>query len=342
MNNCNNNWMFNLPNLNLPNLNLPNLNLFGLGGPPGRNNGSNVTHSSQNMEAGAGNAVSDDSSCKESTLELKNKCSPCFCESDFVEQGREPESYAYPGECREPEPHGCPKECREPEPHGCRERCKEPEPHGCREGCKWMRAHGCQGEPGPMGPRGEPGPPGCPGERGEPGPQGVTGPQGPQGATGPMGPRGEPGVQGPAGPPGCTQNSIFASFTGQRIIMPQNANLPLKVDIPDITENISPCNSCSVMLTPGYYAIYYYVSVEMDKCGFVKLTPIFNDCVQDAYMGYAESRRRREMLEISRYFIVEIFSASTLFFEWCSSAGRSKINMNLSIEKLCRQLRNCK
>lgn len=312
MNNCNNNWMFNLPNLNLPNLNLPNLNLpnlnlFGMGGIPGRNNGLNVAQPSQNMEAGAGNAVSDDSPCEESTLESKNDGSPCFCESDFMEQGREPESHAHPGECKEAEPHGCPKECREPEPHGC------------------------QGEPGPMGPRGEPGPPGCPGERGEPGPQG------PQGATGPMGPRGEPGVQGPAGPPGRAQNSIFASFTGQRIIMPQNANLPLKVDIPDITENISPCNSCSVMLTPGYYAIYYYVSVEMDKCGFVKLTPIFNDCVQDAYMGYAESRRRREMLEISRYFIVEIFSASTLFFEWCSSASRSKINMNLSIEKLCRQ-----
>jgi len=310
--------MFNLPNLNLPNLNLPNLNLFGLGGIPGRNDGSNVTHSSQNMEAGAGNAVSDDSPCEQSTLESKNDGSPCFCESDFMEQGREPESHAHSGECKEPEPHGCPKECR------------EPEPHGCPEECKGMRPHGCQGEPGPMGPRGEPGP------------QGVTGPQGPQGATGPMGPRGEPGVQGPAGPPGCTQNSIFASFTGQRIIMPQNANLPLKADIPDITENISPCNSCSVMLTPGYYAIYYYVSAEMDKCGFIKLTPIFNDCVQDAYMGYAESQKRREILEISRYFIVEIFSASTLFFEWCSSVSRSKINMNLSIEKLCRQLRNCK
>lgn len=287
--------MFNLPNLNLPILNLPNLNLIGMGGTPGRNNGSNVAQSSQNMEAEAGTAVSDDSPCEQSKLESKDDGSPCFCESDFIEQGREPESHDHPGECKEPEPHGCPKECKESEPHGCQE--------------------GCQGEPGPMAP---------------------------QGATGPVGPRGEPGVQGPAGSFGCTQNSIFASFTGQRIIMPQNANLPLKVDIPDITENISPCNSCSVLLTPGYYAIYYYVSVEMDKCGFIKLTPIFNDCVQDAYMGYAESRRRREMLEIARYFIVEIFSDSTLFFEWCSSASRSKINMNLSIEKLCRQLRNCK
>ena len=79
-------------------------------------------------------------------------------------------------------------------------------------------------EPGPMGPRGEPGPPGCPGERGEIGPQGVTGPQGPQGATGPMGPRGEPGPRGPAGPPGYPQNSIFASFSGKDLIMPERGD----------------------------------------------------------------------------------------------------------------------
>ena len=99
-----------------------------------------------------------------------------------------------------------------------------------------------RGETGPQGPRGEPGPPGCPGERGETGPQGVTGPQGPQGATGPQGPRGDPGARGPAGPPGYPQSSIFASFTGKELIVPENADLLLKTDIPDITGNISLCN----------------------------------------------------------------------------------------------------
>lgn len=270
MNNCNNNWMFNLPNLNL----------FGMGRIPNKNNSTNAFQSSASLEAGEEHTVLDDSQGV-SALEPKKS-----------------------------EPHGCPEECKETKPH-----------------C-------CLGEPGPQGPKGEPGPRG---PRGEPGPRGVTGPQGPQGATGPMGPRGEQGARGPAGPPGCTQNSIFASFSGQRIIMPKNAKLPLKIDIPDVTENISSCNSCSVMLTPGYYAIYYYISVEMEKCGFIKVMPVFNDCVQDAYMRYAESRRRRETLEISRYFIAEIFNASTLFFTWCSSASASKINMNLSIEKFCRQ-----
>ena len=194
-----------------------------------------------------------------------------------------------------------------------------------------------RGEPGPMGPRGEPGPPGCPGERGETGPQGVTGPQGPQGATGPMGPRGEPGARGPAGPPGYPQNSIFASFLGQELILPENANLPLKIDIPDITQNISLCNDYSVLLTPGCYAVYYYISTVMKRHGFIKLTPIFNDCVQTVYTVYAEAEKRKEMLVISRYFIIEILSTSTLFFAWDSSAGTSKINMNLSIEKLGRQ-----
>lgn len=191
--------------------------------------------------------------------------------------------------------------------------------------------------PGPMGPRGEPGPPSTPGERGETGPQGVTGPQGPQGVTGPMGPRGEPGVRGPAGPPGYPQNSIFASFSGQELIMPERGSLPLKIEIPDITQNISLCNNCSVALTPGYYAVSYYVSTVMKRHCFIKLTPIFNNCKQTMYAAYAEAAKRKEMLTISRYFIIEIPNGSTLFFAWHSSAGASKINMNLNIVKLCRQ-----
>lgn len=195
----------------------------------------------------------------------------------------------------------------------------------------------CYCEPGPMGPRGEPGPPGYPGERGETGPQGVTGPQGPQGATGPMGPKGDAGAQGPAGPPGYPQNYIFASFSDQDLIIPAGADLPLKIDIPDITGNIVLCNDHSIMLNPGYYAVYYYLSAVMKKHDFIKLTPLYNDCVQSAYTGYAQAVKRRETLEISRYFIADILCASTLSFIWCSSAYTSKINMNLIIEKFCRQ-----
>lgn len=195
----------------------------------------------------------------------------------------------------------------------------------------------CHSEPGPMGPRGEAGPPGCPGERGETGPQGVTGPQGPQGATGPMGPKGEQGARGPAGPPGYPQNSIFASFSGQGIIMPANARLPLKIDIPDNSGSISPCDDASVMLLPGYYAVYCYIFTVMKKRGFIKLTPNFNNCEQMGYTVYAETTKRMETLVISRYFIIEIPDGSTLFFTWASSAYDAGINMNLCIEKLCRQ-----
>ena len=119
--------------------------------------------------------------------------------------------------------------------------------------------------------------------------------------------------------------------------MPENANLPLKTDIPDVTQNISLCNNDSVLLAPGYYVIYYYVSVAVSRHGFIKLTPILNDCVQTIYSAYAEAAKRKEMLTISRYFMIEISSASTLFFAWNSSAGASKINMNLIIQKLDRQ-----
>jgi hypothetical protein len=119
--------------------------------------------------------------------------------------------------------------------------------------------------------------------------------------------------------------------------LPESASLPLKTDIPDVTQNISLCNDYSVALAPGYYAVYYYLSTEMKRHGFIELTPIFNDCGQTIYASRAETGSRKELLVISRYFIAEIPSASMLFFAWNSSAGVSKINMNVSIEKLGRQ-----
>ncbi len=200
-----------------------------------------------------------------------------------------------------------------------------------------MGLRGEPGPPGPMGPRGEPGPPGCPGERGETGPQGVTGPQGPQGATGPMGPRGEPGARGPEGPPGYPQNSIFATFLGQNLMMPESACLPLKIEIPDPTQNISLCNNCTVSLTPGYYTISYYISAEMKRHGFMALTPVLNDEMQTVYSAYADAEKRRETLVITRYFIIKVPDRSTMYFAWHSSSCDARINMNLTIEKLCRE-----
>ena len=119
--------------------------------------------------------------------------------------------------------------------------------------------------------------------------------------------------------------------------MPERARLPLENDIPDITGNISSCDDDSVLLAPGYYAVYYYISAVMKKHGFMRLTPNFNDREQTGYAVYAEAAKRTETLVISRYFIIEIPSESKLFFMWDSSACDSGVNMNLCIEKLCRQ-----
>lgn len=302
MNNFNPNWLFNPPNL------------FNMGRTPNRSYHQNCQQSYyQNAaqppidsRAEAVSAVPDQSQnidtqfldyCENDSVGKLGDQEECNCSGCSGESGRT-------GLRGEPGPPGCPGE---------------------------------RGEPGPQGPRGEPGPPGCPGERGEPGPQGVTGPQGPQGATGPMGPQGEPGARGPAGPPGYPQNSVFASFLGYELVMPESARLPLRADISDTTGNIYPCNSCAVMLTPGCYAVCYYISAIMKKRGFVRLTPVFNDCVQAVYTVSAEAVRRREMLVLSRYFIIEVSVLSPLFFTWYSSAGTSRINMNLCIQKLCRQ-----
>ena len=215
--------------------------------------------------------------------------------------------------------------------------CGEPGPQGPRGERGPQGYPGEPGEPGPQGPRGEAGPPGCPGERGEAGPQGVTGPHGQQGEPGPQGPSGEPGARGPAGPPGHPQNSIVASFLGERLVLSENTRLPLKMDIADMTGSILLCEDASVLLSPGCYVIYYYISAEIKRHGFMKLTPVVNDCAQTVYSAYAETEKRNKISVLSRYFIIELSSVSTLFFVWDSSAGNVQVDMNLIIEKLGRQ-----
>lgn len=360
MNNFNGNWMFNPPNL------------FGMGRNYNRNYNRNTAQFSANRISEPNPAVSVPSQYtnSEETEKYSASCS-CGCgTAESEERPGQPESFYQSiescppgcrGECGEPCLPDCPGECVKPCPPGyggkcvkpclpdCRGECVKP----CLPGCPGGRGEpgpqgprgepgppGCpggRGEPGPQGPRGESGPPGCPGERGEPGPQGVTGPQGPQGERGPQGPRGEPGARGPAGPPGYPQNSIFASFLGQEIILPEKASLPLKTDIPDITQNITLSNDYSILLTSGCYAVCYYISTITKRHGFIKLIPVFNGCVQTVYASYAEAVKRKEILVISRYFLMQIPTASTLFFTWNSSAGAAKINMNLSIVKLVRQ-----
>ena len=141
---------------------------------------------------------------------------------------------------------------------------------------------------------------------------------------GPMGPRGEPG------PPGCPGEQGEPGPQG--VTGPQGP----QVEIPDITRNITLCNNCSVALTPGYYAVSYYISTVKKRHGFIKLTPVFNNCKQTVYGAYAKASTQKEILVVSRYFIIEVPTGSTLFFVWNSSAGASSISVNLSIEKLCR------
>ena len=299
MNNFNLDWMFRPPNL------------FGMGGNCGGNGNQNTARPSADCAAGT-DALEPDPCAHTDAAEPEECDVCCHCGPKQTPPQEEPDMPCFFCPCREPGPPG---------PKG------DPGPRGCP---------GAQGEQGPPGPKGEQGPQGCPGERGETGPQGVTGPQGPQGVTGPQGPRGESGACGPPGPPGYSQNSIFAAFLGQELLLPQSASLPLHADIPDITGNISVCNDESLLLTPGCYAISYYISATLKKYGFIKLTPVWNDCEQTVYASCAEAAKRSELLVLSRYFIMEVSGTSTMRFAWEASPDASGINMNLTIEKLYR------
>jgi len=152
-----------------------------------------------------------------------------------------------------------------------------------------------------------------------------------------MGPKGEQGERGPAGLPGYPQNCIFATFSGRELVISENARLLLETDISDNTGSISLCDDSSVMLAPGYYAVYCHVSAALKKHRFIKLTPNFNGSEQTEYAMYAETARRAEAIEMSRYFIVEIPGESSLYFTWDSSEWDSRFRVNLCIEKFCRQ-----
>lgn len=192
---------------------------------------------------------------------------------------------------------------------------------------------GTPGEPGPMGPRGEKGSPGCRGDRGDIGPQGVTGPQGPAGVTGPQGPPGDAGCRGPMG---YLQNEVFAAFGGQDITLPEKSYLPLNTVIPDITGHITNHTDCSVILKPGYYNVYYYVSAKIPLPGIIKIIPSFSGCKQSSYRGYAITRDNNELAVISRSFIAEITSPTPLQFAWYSTESAFHLNMNVTIQRLNR------
>ncbi len=154
---------------------------------------------------------------------------------------------------------------------------------------------------------------------------------------GPMGPRGEPGARGPMGPPGYPQNSIFATFSCQDLAVPERGRLPLKTAISDITENIAACDNGGIALTPGYYAISYYLCAVRKRHSYIKLTPVLNEQKQTAYSAYAEAARRQELLVLSRHFIIGIPDNAVLSFAWHSSEDTGTINMDMTVEKLCRQ-----
>lgn len=194
------------------------------------------------------------------------------------------------------------------------------------------------GDPGPRGVRGPQGPPGPQGERGYEGPQGATGPQGEQGVTGPQGPPGDPGCRGPMGPaglPGSSYKASFASFARTDVEVTEEMELPFAAAVSDTTGYILPDTESSVILQPGCYLVYYYMSVKMKKPGSVQIIPAFNGIRQPFYMGSANAFHRRETLVITRSFLFEVMEISSLCFV-CLCSQAAVLDINFNVEKMSR------
>lgn len=220
---------------------------------------------------------------------------------------------------------------------------------GSQDKCECCQ--GPAGEPGPAGERGEQGVQGIQGERGLMGPQGESGKQGMQGSMGPMGPQGESGSRGPEGPIGPTgamgpkgatgpaggeKISIFATFCNKKVIQTGETALLLSNVILDDTSTITQVSETNILLSPGYYSIYFYISAEMEQGGNIEVIPVVGETSLKNHRVYGKTVEKEGFLSVSRNFVIEVALEKEIYFTCCCEGTPFNMDVNINFVKLCR------
>ena len=205
---------------------------------------------------------------------------------------------------------------------------------------------GIQGVPGPAGPQGNAGVTGATGLQGPTGPTGATGIQGPTGPTGstgiqgPTGPTGSTGIQGPTGPTGPTEpypNDIFASFINFAAVYRNAELIPMGIGVADITDNIVLTDSTHITLQPGFYSIFYEVSVLYSGTTYMQITPSYNGSSHIEYGIYFMTGPDRSSAFGSVSFIIEVVQPTVFTLTYNSPGAGTEGTLTMVIFKLRRE-----
>ena len=204
---------------------------------------------------------------------------------------------------------------------------------------------GPQGLQGPAGPQGNPGITGPQGPSGATGPQGPAGPQGNQGDTGPAGitgptgatgPAGAAGVTGPTGPTGVVPNDIFASFINFAALYVNAQQIPMGIGVADDTGNIVLTDPTHITLQPGYYSIFYEVTVLYSEKTYMQITPSYNGGPHIEYGIYFMTGEGRSSAVVSVSFIIAVPEETTFTLTYNSPLPGPEGSLTMVIFKLRR------
>ncbi|MEQ2429233.1 hypothetical protein WMQ36_30155 [Enterocloster hominis] len=197
-----------------------------------------------------------------------------------------------------------------------------------------------------MGPQGDPGPEGVQGLRGATGPQGPAGPQGDAGNTGAagiQGPTGPTGLQGPTGPMGPTgptepyPDDIFASFINFAAHFVNASLMPMGIGVEDVTNHIVLTDPTHITLEPGFYSIFYEVSVLYPGTTFMQVTPFYNGSAHIEYGIYFMTGPDRSSAFGSVSFIIEVPQPTVFTLTYNSPVDGTEGTLTMVIRKLRRE-----
>ena len=172
------------------------------------------------------------------------------------------------------------------------------------------------------------------------GPQGNAGVTGATGLQGPAGPTGATGIQGPTGPTGPTEpypNDIFASFINFAAVYRNAELIPMGIGVADITDNIVLTDSTHITLQPGFYSIFYEVSVLYSGTTYMQITPSYNGSSHIEYGIYFMTGPDRSSAFGSVSFIIEVPQPTVFTLTYNSPVDGTEGTLTMVIRKLRRE-----
>ena len=152
----------------------------------------------------------------------------------------------------------------------------------------------------------------------------------------PTGPAGAAGVTGPTGPTGVVPNDIFASFINFAALYVNAQQIPMGIGVADDTGNIVLTDHTHITLQPGYYSIFYEVTVLYSEKTYMQITPSYNGGPHIEYGIYFMTGEGRSSAVGSVSFIIAVPEETTFTLTYNSPLPGPEGSLTMVIFKLRR------